>query len=277
MNTLDDKTIKRLQRLREQIDYHNHRYYVLDSPEISDAQYDKLFDELLALEQKYPSLLTPESPTQRVGAAPLDQFRTVRHSLPMLSLNKANTEGELLDFDRRVRDLTGDGDIKITFAVEPKFDGLAVELVYEKGNLVLGSTRGDGIVGEDVTQNLRTIKSIPLRLLGHPIPDLIEVRGEIIMNKPDFERLNHERAEEDEPLFANPRNAAAGSVRQLDPKVTNTRPLNMFAYGAGRIEGISPTEHWEVLSLLETLGFRKSHQAKLCENVRQVEAYYKRS
>jgi DNA ligase (NAD+) len=275
MNAIDDETINRIERLREQIDYHNHRYYVLDSPEISDAQYDKLFDELLALEQKDPSLLTPESPTQRVGAAPLDQFRTVRHSLPMLSLNKANTEGELLDFDRRVRDLTGDGDIKITYAVEPKFDGLAVELVYERGNLVLGSTRGDGIVGEDVTQNLRTVKSIPLRLLGNPIPDLIEVRGEIIMNKADFERLNRERAEEGEPLFANPRNAAAGSVRQLDPKVTNTRPLNMFAYGAGRIEGISPTNHWDVLSLLETLGFRKSRHTELCENVQQVEAYYR--
>jgi DNA ligase (NAD+) len=274
MNSLDDKTIDWIQRLREQIGYHNYRYYVLDSPEISDGQYDKLFDELLGLEQKYPSLVTPESPTQRVGAAPLDEFRAVRHSLPMLSLNKANTKEEFLDFDRRVRDLIGDRDVQITYAVEPKFDGLAVELVYEKGNLVLGSTRGDGIMGEDVTQNLRTIKSIPLRLLGHPIPDLIEVRGEIIMNKADFERLNRERAEEAEPLFANPRNAAAGSVRQLDPKVTNTRPLNMFSYGAGRIEGISPTDHWEVLSLLETLGFRKSRHAKLCEDVREVEAYY---
>ena len=274
MNTVDDKTLDRVQQLREQIDYHNYRYYVLDSPEISDAQYDKLFDELLGLEQKYPTLVTPESPTQRVGAAPLDEFRTVRHSLPMLSLNKANTEEEFLDFDRRVRDLTNDPDIKISYAVEPKFDGLAVELVYENGNLILGSTRGDGIVGEDITQNLRTIKSVPLRLLGDQIPDLIEVRGEIIMNKADFEKLNRERAEEGEPLFANPRNAAAGSARQLDPKVTNRRPLNMFAYGAGRIEGSSPTNHWEVLSLLATLGLRKSRHAKLCEDVREVEAYY---
>ena len=274
MNAVDDKTIEKIQRLREQIDHHNYRYYVLDSPEISDAQYDSLFDELLALERKHPSVVTPESPTQRVGAAPLDEFRTVRHSLAMLSLNKANTDGEFLDFDRRVRDLTGDRENEIIYAVEPKFDGLAVELVYEKGNLTLGSTRGDGITGEDVTQNLRTIKSIPLRLRGHPIPDLIEVRGEIIMNKADFERLNRERAEQGEPLFANPRNAAAGSVRQLDPKITNARPLNIFAYGAGRIEGISPTDHWAVLALLETLGFKKSRHVKLCQDVQEVEAYY---
>ncbi len=274
MKPPDDDTIERVRQLREQLDYHNYRYYVLDSPEISDAQYDRLFDELLALEERYPALVTPESPTQRVGAAPLEEFRTVRHSLPMLSLNKANNEGEFLEFDRRARNLTRDRNTEMSYAVEPKFDGLAVELVYEKGILVLGSTRGDGIVGEDVTQNLRTIKSIPLRLRGGPIPDLVEVRGEIIMNKPDFERLNRERAEEGEALFANPRNAAAGSVRQLDPKVTHARPLNMFAYGAGRIEGISPTNHWEVLSLLESLGFRKSRHAKLCQNVRQVEAFY---
>ena len=270
------KTIDRTQELREQINHHNHLYYVLDNPEISDAEYDRLFDELLGLEKRYPGLITPDSPTQRVGAAPLEEFKTVRHGLPMLSLNKTSSEAEFLDFHRRVLELSGESEKKIRYTVEPKFDGLAVELVFDKGIFHLGSTRGDGAVGEDVTLNLRTIKPIPLRLMGGPNPDLIEVRGEVIMNKKDFESLNKKREKRGEPLFANPRNAAAGSVRQLDPKVTSTRPLNMFAYATGRVLGKDLTNHWDSLQYLKHLGFKISQYVQVCDSVEQVSEYYHR-
>lgn len=270
----DKKIIGRVKELREQINYHNHLYYVLDSPEISDAEYDRLFDKLLELEKKYPELITPDSPTQRVGATPLEEFKTVRHSLPMLSLNKATSEEEFLDFHRRVRELSGVDERKIKYAVEPKFDGLAVELVYRKGVFAVGSTRGDGVTGEDVTQNLKTIKTIPLKVLGKNPPDLIEVRGEVIMNKDDFERLNKQREKSGEPLFANPRNAAAGSVRQLDSKITSSRPLNMFIYGMGRVEGKKLSNHWDSIQYLKELGFKLSQYVELCENVDQVKSYH---
>ena len=270
------KPIDRIQGLREQINYHNHLYYVLDNPEISDAEYDQLFDELLGLEKKYPELITSDSPTQRVGATPLEEFKTVRHRLPMLSLNKATSEAEFLDFHRRVLELSKASEKRIRYTVEPKFDGLAVELVFNKGIFSLGSTRGDGVMGEDVTLNLRTIKSIPLRLIGSPNPDLIEVRGEVIMNKEDFGRMNREREKRGETLFANPRNAAAGSVRQLDPKVTTTRPLNMFAYAAGRVEGKKLTNHWDSILYLRQLGFKISQYVELCKSVEQVEEYYQK-
>ena len=276
MTKADQNVLKRVNHLREQINHHNYRYYVLDSPEISDAEYDRLFDELSDLEKRYPELITPDSPTQRVGATPLDEFTTVRHALPMLSLNKATSETEFLDFHRRVKDLTKVEDKDITYTVEPKFDGLAVELVYNNGIFTLGSTRGDGLVGEDVTQNLRTIKSIPLRLMGPSAPDLLEVRGEVIMNKDDFARLNRAREKSGDPLFANPRNAAAGSVRQLDPRVTITRPLNFFAYASGRVEGKPLRNHWESINYLNTLGFKISQDIELCENVDQVIAFYER-
>ncbi len=273
----DKDVIQRIEELRERIRYHNYRYYVLDNPEISDAEYDRLFDELGALEDKYPGLITPDSPTQRVGAAPLEEFKTVRHSLPMLSLNKATSEAEFMDFHRRVRELSGAEEKRIHYTVEPKFDGLAVELVFTSGIFSLGSTRGDGVVGEDVTMNLRTIKSIPLRLMGKPNPALIEVRGEVIMNKDDFHRLNKKREAMGEPLFANPRNAAAGSVRQLDPRVTSTRPLNMFVYGMGRVEGVEVTNHWDSIRYLKDLGFKVSRYVELCETVDQVKDYYQRT
>jgi DNA ligase (NAD+) len=276
MPRADRKVIQRIEELRGQINYHNHRYYVLDNPEISDAEYDRLFDELAGLENKHPELITPDSPTQRVGAAPLEEFATVRHSLPMLSLNKATSEAEFLDFHRRVRELSGADDKRIRYTVEPKFDGLAVELVFTNGIFSLGSTRGDGVVGEDVTMNLRTIKSIPLRLMGDPNPSLIEVRGEVIMNKDDFHRLNKKREQAGEPLFANPRNAAAGSVRQLDPRVTSTRPLNMFVYGIGRIEGVEVANHWDCMQYLKKLGFRISQHVELHKSVDQVRDYYQR-
>jgi DNA ligase (NAD+) len=270
----DQKILDRVSQLREQINHHNYRYYVLDSPEVSDAEYDRLFDELSALEKQYPALITPDSPTQRVGATPLDEFTTVRHALRMLSLNKATSEAEFLDFHRRVKDLTKADDKDIQYTVEPKFDGLAVELVYSKGVFTLGSTRGDGLVGEDVTQNLRTIKSIPLRLMGPSPPELLEVRGEVIMNKDAFAKLNRIREEAGDPLFANPRNAAAGSVRQLDPRVTSTRPLNFFAYAAGRVEGKTLGHHWESIQYLKALGFKISQYVEQCENLDQVVAFY---
>ncbi len=268
--------IDRVETLRNRINHHNHRYYVLDDPEVSDAEYDRLFDELLSLETQYSQLITSDSPTQRVGAAPLDAFTTVRHSLPMLSLNKATSEAEFLDFHRRVLELSGEKVAKIKYTVEPKFDGLAVELVYREGAFILGSTRGDGIVGEDITQNLRTVKSLPLRLMGEQLPDLIEIRGEVIMNKQDFAKLNRQREELEEPLFANPRNAAAGSVRQLDSKVTNARPLNIFAYGMGRVEGTDLLTHWDTMLFLEKLGFKLSQYVELCDTVEQVKAYYEK-
>ncbi|MFH1349533.1 MAG: NAD-dependent DNA ligase LigA [Pseudomonadota bacterium] len=274
MSEPDQKVIQWIQALKDRINYHNYLYYVLDSPEISDADYDRLFDELLALEKRYPGLVESDSPTQRVGATPLEAFETFRHSLPMLSLNKANSEADFLDFHRRVLELTRVGEESIRYTVEPKFDGLAVELIYEKGLFTLGSTRGDGVMGEDVTLNLRTIKSIPLKLLGKPNPDLIEVRGEVIMHKTEFERLNRERLEKGEPLFANPRNAAAGSVRQLDPRITSTRPLDIFAYATGRVEGQKLTTHWDSLLYLKRIGFKFSGYVELCESIGQVKEYY---
>jgi DNA ligase (NAD+) len=276
MTKPDSKIIEKVQELRGQINHHNHLYHVLDDPEISDAEYDRLFDELLTIEKAHPALVTSDSPTQRVGASPLEEFETVRHALPMLSLNKAMSEPDFLDFHRRVLELSEVSEEKIRYTVEPKFDGLAVELVFDNGVFQLAATRGDGIRGENVSLNLRTVKSIPLRLMGKPNPQLIEVRGEVIMNKKDFSKLNKGRAETDEPLFANPRNAAAGSVRQLDPKVTSTRPLSMYAYGIGRIEGKGFDSHWDSLRYLKKLGFRISRYVELCESVEQVKAYYQR-
>ncbi len=266
--------MKRLQELREQVRYHDYRYYALDDPEISDAEYDRLFDALLELERKYPELVTPDSPTQRVGAAPLEAFNTLRHSLPMLSLNKATSEAEFLDFHRRVAEISKVKEKSIDYTVEPKFDGLAVELIYRNGVFTQGSTRGDGTIGEDVTQNLKTIKSVPLRLIGKPVPDLIDVRGEVIMNKADFEKLNKVREKNGEPLFANPRNAAAGSVRQLDPRVTATRPLNFFVYGTGLVEGKTLANQWDTIQYLKHLGFKMSQHVELCRTVGEVKAYY---
>lgn len=274
MSKPDKETLQKVKELREQINHHNYLYYVLDSPEISDAQYDRLFDELVGLEKKYPGLVTPDSPTQRVGAAPLDEFQTVRHSLPMLSLNKATSHQEFLDFHRRVLELSGASEKDVLYTVEPKFDGLAVELVYRRGVFTVGSTRGDGVVGEDVTRNLKTVRTIPLKLRGKRVPELIEVRGEVIMNKEDFARLNRARNKSEEPLFANPRNAAAGSIRQLDSKITNRRPLSMYAYGIGTVEGKTLSNHWDSMQFLKESGFRISRYVELCRNVDQVQDYY---
>ena len=266
----------RIWRLREEINHHNHLYYVLDQPEISDAEYDRLFDELLELEREHPELTSPDSPTQRVGAPPLESFKTIRHRMPMLSLNKATSESEFLEFHRRVVEQSGKVAEAIEYTAEPKFDGLAVEVIYEAGVLAQGATRGDGAVGEDITLNLRTVHSIPLRLLGTSAPDLIEVRGEVIMDKEDFSKLNRERDRFGEPLFANPRNAAAGSVRQLDSKVTRLRPLTMFAHGIGSLRGMELSNQWDTLIFLGQLGFKVSEHGKLCKTVDQVKEYYER-
>jgi len=270
----DKKMSNRVQVLRDEIHRHNYLYYVLDQPEVSDAEYDRLFDELASLEKRFPELVTLDSPTQRVGAPPLEAFKTVRHTLPMLSLGKATSEPEFLDFHRRVVELTRTD--TIPYVVEPKFDGLAVEVVYTNGLFSLGSTRGDGTVGEEVTLNLKTVKSIPLRLRSKNIPKRIEVRGEVIMNKEDFATLNKERENAGEPLFANPRNAAAGSVRQLDSKVTAARPLTMFAHGTGLLSGKELGTHWDTLAYLKQLGFKASDPVELCTGIEQVKSYYQK-
>ena len=263
--------------LRRTIQHHNYRYYVLDDPEVSDAEYDRLFDQLLKLEIQYPDLITPDSPTRRVGASPLNRFPAARHRVPMLSLGKTNDEDGFRDFHRRVQQLGEVDDETVEYVVEPKYDGLAVELVYENGILTSGSTRGDGYTGEQVTENLRTIRSIPLRLQGvdGSIPPLLEVRGEVVMYRSDFRELNRRRSGEGEPLFANPRNAAAGSVRQLDSRITASRPLSLFAYSIGTVQGRQYVAHWQVLDDLKGLGFRINEHTKRCRRIEEVMAYYR--
>jgi DNA ligase (NAD+) len=270
-----DAIHRRVKHLREAIEYHNYRYYVLDDPEISDAEYDGMMRELGKLEADYPELYDPNSPTQRVGAPPLEQFETVTHTIPMLSLANGQKETEVREFDQRVRRFLGvDGDI--AYVAEPKLDGLAVELVYEMGNLVIGSTRGDGVNGENITQNLRTIKTIPLALMGKevPVPERLEVRGEVYMEIQGFKELNRRREASGEPLFANPRNAAAGSVRQLDSSITASRPLQIFFYGLGEVVGYTFETHWQFLTTLPRWGFRVNPMARRCRDINDAIGYY---
>ncbi|MHC1610514.1 MAG: NAD-dependent DNA ligase LigA [Candidatus Methanospirareceae archaeon] len=265
---------KRIEDLRKKIHYHNYRYYVLDEPEISDAEYDRLFQELVELERAHPELITPDSPTQRVGAEPLEEFGTYEHSIPMLSLNSVTTEDEVREFDERVRRTLGDEEVE--YVVEPKIDGLAMELVYENGVFTVGSTRGDGKRGEDITQNLRTIKTIPLRIFSDPDESLplLEVRGEVFMPVSRFKALNAELGKRGEKTFANPRNAAAGSVRQLDPRVTASRPLDFFAYGIGRVEGKEFSTQWEVLEYLRKIGFKVNPLIRRFKDIQDVIRYH---
>ena len=230
------KTKKRIEELRSEINDHNYRYYVLDAPVISDAQYDKLLRELQQLEQQHPDLITPDSPTQRVGAAPAKVFGEVRHRLPMTSMDNAFDADEARDWDERVRKGLGT-DQAVHYTAEPKFDGTSISLRYEDGVLVQAGTRGDGATGEDVTQNVRTIRTVPLKLHGKGWPKVLEVRGEIVIPKKAFEKLNAEQLKQGGKLFANPRNAAAGSLRQLDPRITATRPLSFFPWGLGEVAG----------------------------------------
>jgi len=275
--SLSSEILKRIEQLREEINYHNYLYYVLDQPVITDADYDALMRELKEIEDKYPETVTPDSPTQRIGAPPSEKFASVSHSIPMLSLDDAFSQEEVLEFDQRAKRLL-QTDEEIEYTVEPKMDGLAVELVYENGMFVLGSTRGDGYTGEDVTANLRTIRSLPLRLIERHLspPGRLEVRGEVFINKDAFKRLNKKRMEDGEPPFANPRNAAAGSLRQLDPNITAGRPLNIFCYGIGIAEGCSFGTQWEVLSSLRKWGLRVNPMAEKQKGIRGAIHYHRR-
>ncbi len=268
---------KEINELREKIRYHNHRYYVLDDPEISDAAYDRLFQRLLELERQHPEWVTSDSPTQRVGGTPQKAFTQVRHRQPMLSLENSFNEKDIRDFDARTKRFLGE-DCHPEYTVEPKIDGVAVELVYEKGRLRVAATRGDGEVGEDVTANIKTILSVPLTLQpltqDIPIPELVEVRGEVYMEIEAFEGLNRQRADKGLPVFANPRNAAAGSLRQLDPRITATRPLDMFCYGIGEIRGLSLETHLEWMLALQQLGFRVNRpHMKACHDLTELIDY----
>ena len=267
-----EKVKERIEQLKAQVNHHSYRYHVLDSPEISDAEYDALVRELQQLEEKYPQFLTPDSPTQRVGAAPVEAFGVVAHPRPLLSLANAFSDEELLAWYTRTLRLTGQ---RFNMACEHKIDGLAVALTYANGQLVTGATRGDGFRGENITQNLRTIRSIPLSV-PQDTPPRFEVRGEVYLPKAGFHKLNEERAAEALPVFANPRNAAAGSVRQLDPRITARRPLDIYVYALGWAEGkATPDSHWETMQYLKSLGFKINPNNALVTTIEQVEEYYR--
>jgi DNA ligase (NAD+) len=274
MNHEIEAAQKQLKKLRQVIAQHNYNYYVLDNPSIPDAEYDKLFRELQQIEQRYPQLVTLDSPTQRVGASPLKVFSQIAHRTPMLSLGNAFEDAEVEAFDRRMReDLSAD---YVEYAVEPKFDGLAVSLSYENGIFKTGATRGDGYTGEDITLNLRTIRAIPLHLVAGHLPALLEVRGEVLMLKADFVRLNQQQRDKGEKEFANPRNAAAGSLRQLDSGITAMRRLTFFAYGIGVSEGgIVPTDkHSHIMEFLAALHFPVARECRVVKGLDALRKYY---
>jgi DNA ligase (NAD+) len=263
---------QKIAKLREQINHHNYRYYVLDSPEISDDEYDKLMLELKSLEELHPDLITPDSPTQRVGAAPVEAFGVVEHPQPLLSLTNVFSDEELDAWHKRASNLLGRDDFD--FVCELKIDGLAVALVYNNGLLEVGATRGDGFRGENITQNLRTIRSIPLSV-PKEAPPRFEVRGEVYLSKVGLKKLNEDRAREGQPLFANTRNAAAGSLRQLDPRITAQRPLDIFIYGLGWAEGKTvPEAHWEIMQYLKSLGFKINPNIARCRTINEVKSYH---
>lgn len=265
---MDEKSLeKRVQQLHELLNKYNYEYYVLDNPSVPDAEYDKLLNELIEIEKQHPEWVTPTSPTQRIGAEPLPTFQKVRHQTQMMSLANAFSEEDLRDFDRRIQQAIGDN---YSYMCELKIDGLAVSLRYVDGIFSQGSTRGDGTVGEDITANLRTIRSIPLKLKE---PYTLEVRGEAFMPKKSFEALNKERAENGEVLFANPRNAAAGSLRQLDPRIAASRNLDVFLYGIGDVGTTGVTTHSSGLELLETLGLKVNKERRVCKSIEDVLEY----
>ncbi|HEY8067344.1 MAG TPA: NAD-dependent DNA ligase LigA [Burkholderiales bacterium] len=268
------QVLERAAQLRKDIERHNHRYYVLDDPEIEDAGYDRLFRELVELEKTHPELAVPDSPTQRVGAAPLPEFAEVRHRVPMLSLGNAFEEDEVRAFDKRVRESLGVDSVE--YAAEPKFDGLAVSLSYRKGAFAQGATRGDGATGEDVTPNLRTVRAIPLRLPRSADTEDLEVRGEVLFYKADFEKLNKRQREAEEKVFANPRNAAAGSLRLLDSRITAQRPLRFFAYGTGVAAKARWKTHAELLDRLAALGFPVSRERGIAQGVQGLIDFYRK-
>ena len=275
--TASKAAIDELESLQQQIRHHNYRYHVLDDPEVPDAEYDRLMRQLQAIERKYPELITEDSPTQRVGDTPISAFGTVQHQVPMLSLDNAFEPDELREFHRRVTDRLEleEGADQLRYAAEPKLDGAAVSLLYENGQLVRGATRGDGASGEDITHNVRTIDAIPLRLIGEDFPPTLEVRGEVFMPKAGFEAYNKKAEQAGEKTFVNPRNAAAGSLRQLDPKLTAERPLDMYVYSVGRIDGGElPETHSEVIRRLQGWGLKTCPEGAVVQGVEGCLAYY---
>lgn len=274
---MTDRLIKKcLIKLREQLNDANYRYYALDAPTISDAEYDRLFHQLKDLEAAHPELVTPDSPTQRIGVKPLAQFAEIKHHVPMLSLDNAFSDDDLQAFDKRIKQRL-EKDVDIEYICEPKMDGLAVTIIYENGSLVRAATRGDGNIGEDITQNIRTVPSVPLVLHGKSFPKLLEIRGEIYIPKQDFEKFNKLAAARGEKTFANPRNAAAGSLRQLDPKITATRPLAMYCYGIGLFEGkILPATQSDLLAELKYWGCRVNPKIEIARGVNECIDYFQR-
>ncbi|PRY65168.1 DNA ligase (NAD+) [Vreelandella songnenensis] len=274
MSQPDPHLLEEVTKLRAELDEANYRYYVLDEPTFTDADYDRRLQRLKQVEAEYPELISPDSPTQRVGAAPADGFPSVAHAIPMLSLDNAFSREDIVAFAERVAERLECAANEVEFTCEPKLDGAAVSLVYEQGVLVSGATRGDGRTGEGITSNLRTLRSVPLKLMGKHIPELLEVRGEVIMRHDGFEALNERAREEGSKVFANPRNAAAGSLRQLDPKVTATRPLEFHAYQAARLEpDLGDTTHSELMARLIKLGFRSSAELKVLTGPEAVAEY----
>jgi DNA ligase (NAD+) len=269
MATRTKDVAARVEELRKQLDFHLYRYHVLDEPEISDAEYDRLYDELKLLEEEHPELATPDSPTQRVGAPPSDKFRKVEHLMPMGSLDKVTTDEALFKWSEDMRKRL-DSDEPISYVIEPKIDGLAVNLTYEKGVLVRGATRGDGIQGEEVTVNLRTIPAIPLRMLGDDPPPVLEVRGEVYLPLSGFRQLNEQLAGTNQKLAPNPRNAAAGSLRQKNSAITASRPLSLWIYGVGVREGVEADTQWETLQWLREHGFRTNPHAERLASIEEV-------
>jgi DNA ligase (NAD+) len=272
--TSRDRAENDIFELRREIDKHNYQYHVLDNPLISDAEYDRLFSRLVALEKEHPELATRDSPTQKVGAPPLEKFSTVQHTMAMLSLNNATGPEELEEFEERIQRFLKHSE-PLDYAVEPKIDGLAVELVYIAGKFTVGSTRGDGVNGEDITLNLKTIRSIPLVLRGDGgvIPPRLEVRGEVFLPLDAFQKMNREREEEGKPVFANPRNAAAGSLKQLDSTITAKRPLDIFCHGTGIIEGVSFATHWDFRHALQQWGLKPVPLGRVCRGLAEVFHY----
>ena len=270
LNTMNKSSIReRINALREQINYHNRKYYVEDAPDISDYEYDQLIAGLKKLEKEYPELIVPESPTRRVGGEPAEEFKTVSHTIPMLSLDNTYSKDEIIDFDKKTK--KGLDEDNIEYVVELKIDGLGVSLIYENGLFIRGATRGDGVHGEDVTGNLRTIRSIPLKVNIDDIRlNRFEVRGEVHLRHPDFEKINLQRETDGEPLFANPRNAAAGSIRLLDPRITALRPLKIFLYNLILENNTLFNTHFEALKMLKNLGFRVNPHIALCKNLDEV-------
>jgi DNA ligase (NAD+) len=276
-DTLTPDIRQRARFLSDELTRHNYRYYVLDDPEIADSEYDRLMQELGDLEQRWPELVTPDSPTHRVGAPPLSKFASVPHSLPMLSLDNAFNDDDIFEFERRIRRLLKTT-ASIPYMVEPKMDGVAVELIYRDGLLALAATRGDGFVGEDITANVRTIRALPLRLsvpVDGAVPATLEVRGEIFIHREAFRQFNRERIAAELPPFANPRNAAAGSLRQLDSQVTAQRPLNIFCYGIGVMQGDVPASQSELLARLKMFGLPVNPLVQSCRTIEEVLAVYR--